>query len=59
MVPGEDDLICIVAGLAQSLKGFDGEQEDSELMRLLLVCLGGIIVVGKRALKPIKDLLIS
>lgn len=59
---GDDDLICIiVCSLMESLRVSleKDTTEDDELVRLLVVCLGGMIVIAKGSLNPIEKLLIS
>lgn len=48
--PGEDEIISVVVALVESLKMIlanDSEGKEAELERLLTVCLGGFILLGK------------
>jgi hypothetical protein len=47
--PGEDETISIVVALVESLKILVEKDttESKELIRLLVVCLGGFVVLGE------------
>ena len=61
VTPDDDDLICIIVGLLEALSVFEkkGTVQDHELKRLLLICLGGMIIVGKKSSNPVESLLVS
>jgi len=48
--PGEDEIISVVVALVESLKTIlanGSERKEAELERLLTVCLGGFILLGR------------
>lgn len=47
MQPGDDEFICIAVAVVQSLNVSLQNEEDSDFIKLLIVCLGGIIVICK------------
>jgi len=50
VAPDEDEIISIVVALVESLKNMrvnETEKKDPELERLLVVCLGGFILLGR------------
>ena|SRR5205085_1077952 len=58
IIPGEDEIISIVVALVESLKNSFAKQstEDKELQRLLVVCLGGFVILGKQS-EAVKEVL--
>ena len=48
--PGDDEIISVVVALVESLKTIlanGSERKEAELERLLTVCLGGFILLGR------------
>jgi uncharacterized protein YegL len=59
MSPTEDDVIAIVVALVQSLRTLlESDPQDLELVRLLVVCLGGFVVLGKE-FTSVKEVLVE
>lgn len=58
--PGEDEILSIVVALVESLKTFSEKNgsgnNNKDLERLLVVCIGGFIVLGRDSL-TIKEVL--
>jgi hypothetical protein len=56
--PGEDETISIVVALVESLKILVEKDttESKELIRLLVVCLGGFVVLGRES-STVKEVL--
>jgi PUL domain len=59
MSPTEDDVIAIVVALVQSLRtSLESDPQDPELARLIVVCLGGFVVLGKE-FTSVKEVLVE
>lgn len=60
-IPGDDDLICIIVSVVELLRVSvqNGSVGNDELARLLVVCLGGMIIVAQGSMNSIGPLLVS
>jgi len=53
---GDDEIISIIVALVESIKNLKGGKKEGDLQRLLTVCVGGYVTLGRES-EGVKEIL--